>query len=322
LWIVLAIIFARGLSQIVNPTEPVTSGDGTAGATWPDAATAAFALDFARTYLSFSGDGDPDELSAAYNQTVEAFFTPDLQGDISEQAELPGNGVQQLYFGGQVVDAASLDADHAVLTVDALIQQEVPGDGDREPFSGQKRVFLTVPIGRDGNGDLALFANPGVVAEAPTGEPSTLDAIDVAEPGSADITDTTTRFLAEYLAGGGAGDLERFVAPGARVQPFEGGFKLNEPLISVEQVGGELDTPSTRSLLVSASVEDQTTGTTYVWQYFIDVNQQLDRWYVTQIKGGIGGPASVVPAPTADDSAAGAPESTSTTSTSEPTGSE
>jgi hypothetical protein len=318
LWLVLGIIFARGLSQVINPTEPVVPADDTPTATWPDDAATAFALDFARTYFTFSGDGEPEVLTAEHNAAVELFFTPSLQGDIAEQAILPGEGVQQVYYDGQVIEAETLDTDHAVLTVEALVQPEVPGSDKREAFSGQKRIFLAVPIGRDENGDLGVYAHPAVVAEPQTGEPSTLNTESLDDPGADEISDLADRFLDSYLSGAGIGDLKFFIAPGSEVQPFAGGFRLTD-VQSVEQVGGDGDIATARSLLVTVAARDQTTDVEYTWQYLIDV-ERLDRWYVTRIKGGPGGEA-VTAAPTAAETppaeAAGGDETTG-----EPAGSE
>lgn len=318
LWVVLAIIFARGLSQILNPTEPVVEGDAAATSDWPNAAAGAFALDFARTYFSFSGDGEPQKLTEQYNATVERFLTPELRGDIAQQAVLPGEGIQQLYYSGEVVGAETMDSDHAVLTVEALIQQDVPGSKDVAAFSGQKRIFLTVPIGRDDSGNLALFAHPSLVAAAPTGSPSILDTADVDDPGARDISDLSERFLGDYLSGVEAGKLKFYLAPGTQLPPLEGGYRLVTPLQSVEQIGEGSDTA--RSLVVTANVLDQTTNVKYTWQYLIDVVQR-DRWYVTRIEGGPGEAAvTISDVAAADDSAAGTGGSTTTT-TSEPTGS-
>lgn len=312
LWLVLGIIFARGIAQIVNPDEPVV-GDTAAGVEWPDAATDAFALDFARTYLSFSGEGNPEKLTLEHNATVEQFFTPELRADIAAQAMLPGGGVQQLYYSGEVIGAEPVDPDHALLTVEALIQQDVPRSKDRPAFAGQKRIFLGVPVGRDEAGRLALYAHPSLVAEAPTGKPTMLDATDVGEPGATEISDVVERFLGAYLSGAETGDLRLYLLPGAQLPPLDGGYRLLD-LQSVEQFGEDLDDETTRSLIVTADVRDQTTGVIYTWQYLLDVEQR-DRWYIASIEGGPGEVAAPAPAPAAEDSSAEAEDGSTTAST-------
>lgn len=313
LWLVLGIIFARGLGQIINPDEPVAPSV-VASESWPDAQAEAFALDFARTYLSFSGKGDPDVLTEDYNATVEKFLTPDLRGDIAAQAELPGQGVQQLYYSGEVTATDTVGPDHALITVEALVSQQVPGGERRAEFSGQKRMFLVVPVGRDGGGHLAVYGHPSLVAEPPTGQPETLDTVSVADPGAGEIEDLVERFLGDYLSGAEAGALNFYLAPEAQVPPLEGGYRLLE-VTSVAQLDDDEQTDTERSLVVTASVRDQTTDVIYNWQYLIGVEQR-DRWYVTAVEGGSGvslGPAAATPAPDAGNE---------TTTTTEPTGSE
>ena len=311
-WAVLAIIFARGLSQIISPDEPIAP-TVLAEKSWPDAQSEAFALDFARTYLSFSGDGAADRLTEDYNATVERYFTPDLRSDIATPAELPGHGVQQLYYSGEVTATQTVDSDHALITIEALISQDVPAGKRRAAFSGQKRVFLIVPVGRDGGGHLAIYAHPSVVAEPPTGAPDTLDTVSVADPGADEIEDLVKRFLGDYLSGAEAGALNFYLTPDAEVPPFEGGYRLID-VSDVQQLDDDEQTDTQRALLVTANVRDQTTDATYEWQYLIDV-RQLDRWYVTGVRGGSGtalGPAAATPAA----------DSESGTTTNEPAGSQ
>src|SRR4051812_50225444 len=81
LWLLVLVLLLRGLAGVVVPREaaPTAPVVKASPMVWPDDAARAFAADFARAYLGFSGD---PEASA---RAVHAFVSPELASSVAPQ---------------------------------------------------------------------------------------------------------------------------------------------------------------------------------------------------------------------------------------------
>jgi Conjugative transposon protein TcpC len=256
LWAFVVLVLARGLGEILGPgwdrLAPPVSG---AGARTPDDPARAFAVGFARAYLTADGS---------------------LRGYVPDQ--LAARGLPERQTGQPVaVAAATVAAERRLSLHRVLITVACELDG-----SASTR-YLAVPVAKDAGGRLAVFAAPALVAgpevaDAVVEEPSPLEG-----PEAPSIERLAERFLARYLSAGDAGGLGYLTIPGARIEPAGPDLELVE-VVSVGESGpGQL---GRRTVLVELRARDGATRAVYPLEYRLDLVRR-DRWYVAGVRGAL-----------------------------------
>ena len=123
---------------------------------------------------------------------------------------------------------------------------------------------------------------PGQVAAPPTAELPKLGVGSFTHPDEDDpTTDTIARFFSALLAG--QGDLERYMAPGARLRPVEPSPYAS---VSVERVAfkatAKANDDGARTAQVEVAAVDRA-GRTQVFHYALELAVRAGRWEVTQL---------------------------------------
>jgi len=253
LWALVGLLLLRGISGVL--TEPRRADTATADhSTLSDPATAAFAVRFARTYLS---EPSPQALA------------PYLAPGTSAPAHL-GSGAGTQVEQAEVAGIRDLGGGQAIVTVACEL-----GDA--------RTLYLAVPIVREGAGEVAAQGVPALVA-GPAGVAGSVEAPRALAGSDAEaIADLVRRFLPVYLSASDPGDLSYLLAPGATVTPPGGGFELLA-VASVKQLGdGE---GSRRTALAAIRVRDAATGAVYPLAYRLQLLRR-DRWYVEAVEGAL-----------------------------------
>jgi hypothetical protein len=263
LWCVVAILLLRGASDVMAVQEPapVKREPQTVATGWPDDAARAFAVGFARAYLSHE-----PKRPGGYARALERFVAPELAASVLPQFD--PDSPEQVVRDATVARAWRVDDGHALITVAATLEAE--------------RVstrYLTVPVARDSDGglvvsDLPSFAPPpelGRDAKAAELEPLTGAA-------RAEVEDVLSRFFEAFLAGDSA-QLEYLVPAGVRIAALE------EPheLVAVSSIGqlGAGDGRE-RTVLALVRARDAGTGVVYGLRYRLRLVRG-DRWYVAAV---------------------------------------
>ncbi len=250
IWTVLGLLLVRGVLAEPNATTPTPQRT----AEGVDPASAAFAVRYARTYLS-----DPSSAALApflaEGVRVES-GTPPQDGDEVAQAE--------------VSNSQELGGGRSVLTVAAELRDA-------------RTLYLAVPIVREGAGEVAALGAPSIVAApggagADSGErPQAL-----AGPDAEAIGGLVAKFLPEYLSASEAGSLSYLLAPGATVAPLGGAVALDRVTGTAQLGAGE--GPS-RIVIATARVSDPESGAAYPVSYRLEVVAAGGRWYVAGVEG-------------------------------------
>lgn len=253
LWALVGLLLLRGISGVL--TEPRRADRATAGhSTLSDPATAAFAVRFARTYLS-----EPSP------QALAPFLAPGT----SAPAHL-GSGAGAQVEQAEVAGVRDLGSGQAIVTVACEL-----GDA--------RTLYLAVPIVREGAGEVAAQGVPALVA-GPAGVAGSVESPRaLAGPDAEAIAELIRRFLPVYLSASDPGDLSYLLAPGATVTPPGGGFELLA-VASVKQLGG--GEGSRRTALAAVRVRDAATGAVYPLAYRLQLLRR-DRWYVEAVEGAL-----------------------------------
>jgi hypothetical protein len=261
LWLFVLVLLLRGLASVMEPREPaaVVQEPRAATPSWPDDDTRAFAVDFARAYLSYSPTR-PDASAAA----VQAFAAPELANSIAP--EYDDRARKRSVGSVTVARTARLDARHALVTVAATVE------GDRTAR------YLTVPVARDATGGLVVSDLPSFAA-APSRaalDPPATEPLPVSERTA--IDPVVSRFLRAYLAGDSSG-LEYLVPAGVGITAP----KLRHELVDVTSLS--LAAPASgreRVVLAAVRARDKQGGAVFSLQYRLRLVQR-DRWYVAAV---------------------------------------
>jgi hypothetical protein len=253
LWALVGLLLLRGISGVL--TEPGRADSAAVkGNGYSDPATAAFAVRFARTYLS-----EPSP------QALAPLLAPGTSAPAHHGSDA-GAGVEQ----AEVAGIRDLGHGQAIVTVACTL-----GDA--------RTLYLAVPIVREGAGEVAAQGVPAVVA-GPAGVGESVETPRaLAGPDAGAIDELARRFLPVYLSASDSGDLSYLLTPEATVTPLGGGFELLA-VASVKQLGGS-EGPS-RTVLASANVRDSTTGAVYPVAYRLQLRRR-DRWYVQAVEGAL-----------------------------------
>lgn len=251
IWTVLGLLLLRG--ALVEPgagaPPPRQSTEGV------DPASAAFAVRFARTYLT-----DPSAAALA------PFLAEGVQVGNGHPPESGAGEVAQAEVSG----AEDLGGGRWVLTVAAELRDA-------------RVLDLAVPIVREKAGEVAALGAPSIVA-APgsAGADSSERPQSLAGPDAGAIGELVSKFLPEYVSASDAGSLSYLLAPGAAVAPLGGAVAL-EALTGVTQLGSG-EGPS-RVLIAAARVSDPASGAAYPVAYRLEVMKAGGRWYVAGVQG-------------------------------------
>jgi hypothetical protein len=264
LWIAIALVLVRGTLDIARPARIEEGGSPQAvresDRAFPDREALAFAVGFARAYLTFS-PGRADD----HARSLEAFLAPTLERHAG--LVLPATGRGQSVAQATVARVQRLDARRALVTVAAELTRA----------SGIR--YLTVPVARDEGGALAVFDYPSFAAA-----PRRSLATEEEERGPLGryerpaIEALLRRFFPAYHAGP-ADALAYFASPRVRLGAVAGPYAHVE-LLDV----AELARPAPRRVLVAADVRarDATTGALYLLRYRVLLERD-ERWYVVAI---------------------------------------
>ena len=179
LWFVVAVLLIRGAADMLERTAPAAAGEGppAGGVAWPDDEARAFAVEFARVYLSYS-PRDPE----LYAGAARAMAAPEIADSVAPE---PGDKAR-----GRVVGAATvartvrLDGRHALITVAA----------------GGRR-YVTVPVARDAVGGLAVYDLPSFAPPPAAGAVEAATSETLSPPEREEIGDVLERFFGAFLAG-------------------------------------------------------------------------------------------------------------------------
>jgi hypothetical protein len=252
LWAVLGLLLVRGAGSVLaGPPkgEPAARPTGLS-----DPATSAFAVRFARAYLSGASSKELAPLLAPGSAVPP------------RGAAVPGVGVEQ----AEVAGSEAAGDGQAIVTVACEL-------------ADARTVYLAVPTVRDGVGGVAATGAPAVVAgSAGVGEGVEAPR-PIAGPDAAAIAELVRRFLPAYFSATDPADLSYLLASGAAVVPPGNGLRL-ERVVAVKQVGdGE---GGRRTVLAGVRLSDPLSGATFPLTYRLDVARH-GRWYVDRVEGAL-----------------------------------
>ena len=252
LWALVGLLLLRGITGVLTEPRRADQG-GTTQVSAGDPATAAFAVRFARTYLS-----EPSP------QALAPFLAP------GASAPAFGSGADARVEQAEVAGIRDLGGGEAIVTVACQLDDA-------------RTLYLAVPIVRGDAAEVAAQGVPAIVA-GPAGVGEGVEAPrPLAGPDAGAIAELVRRFLPVYLATTSPGDLSYLLAPEAVVTPPGGGFEL-VAVTSVKQLrDGE---GSRRTALVTARVRDAATGAVYPLAYRLGLVRR-DRWYVQRVEGAL-----------------------------------
>ncbi len=267
LWGFVLLVFVRGVGDIMrgDPERAghAQAGPGGAALSFPDDEARAFALQFARAYLTFT---------PRHPEYHEISVRPYLAQDLREDAalELPTRGPSQTVTSAAVARAQPAGRDRALVTVAATVLNRTI-----------TTRYLTVPVARDSHGGLVVFDYPSFSSPPPEGAVSS-DPPAALSSGSAEIQDLLRRFFAAYLDAQSIDQLSYFLTRTANVTALAQRYQLRE-IVSFAQLG-EGEGPH-RTVLVTLRARDPDTSVSYTLRYRVELVRQ-DRWYVNEIEGG------------------------------------
>lgn len=261
LWAGVALIFWRGVGEIVSP-RPAAVRPALTSATpsWPDGEARAFAVAYARALLAPGG-------SRSERQAVLARFSSQ---SLSDQAvpQAPSRSPGAAVADATVAREVPLGDSRAILTVAIFTE------------AGRRR-YLAVPVARDERGGLAVYDLPWYVSPPPLGVAEPPAVTPLSGPSQHAVEELARRFLIAYIHDD-RGTLAYLVAPGAYVAPIGAGMWVEQ----IEEIGRLSGSPARGMLLaVTARVRDRMTKTAHRQRFRIKV-AHADRWLVTAVIGG------------------------------------
>jgi Conjugative transposon protein TcpC len=256
LWFVLALLLVRGAADVLGPSAGAAAGQGSParGVAWPDDEARAFAVEFARVYLSYS-----PQKPRLYADAARAMVAPELADAVAP--EFDENARTRVVGAATVARTVRLDARRALITVAA----------------GDER-YLTVPVAQDEEGGLAVYDLPsfappparGAVAVAP------LDAL--SGPEREAIRDVLERFFGAFLAGDTRA-LTYFVPAGVPMAALGRRHELVD-VVSLSPSGPERG--RARDVLATVRARDVASRAVYALRYRLRLVRG-DRWLVAEV---------------------------------------
>ena len=268
LWGALLLILVRGVGTILSGDPESTTRAQAVGSpstqAFPDDEARAFAVQFARAYLTYTPE-HPDYHELA----VRPFLAAPLRENGA--LELPTRGPSQTVSAATVARAKALGGNRALVTVAATVVNRTV-----------TTRYLTVPVARDRAGGVIVYDYPAFSSPPPAGsvtadKPEPLDG-----PGAKEIPDLLRRFFAAYLDGRQLSDLSYFLTRDARVTPLAQRYRLRD-VLGVSKAGE--GAARKRAVLVTVRARDVETRADYTLRYRVELVQR-DRWYVQALEGG------------------------------------
>lgn len=251
IWTVLGLVLVRGV--LAGPATSTPAPQRAAVSIDPK--SAAFAVRFARTYLT-----DPSAAALA------PFLAEGVRVGNGTPPGSDGAAVAQ----AEVSDSEELGGGRSVLTVACDLRDA-------------RTLYLAVPIVRSKAGEVAVLGAPSIVAApgvAGVGSDERPQPLAGADAGA--IAELVEKFLPEYLAASDGAALSYLLAPGAAVTPLGGALQL-EGSVGVKQLGsGE---GASRAVLAAAQVSDPASGALYPVVYRLELVKGGGRWYVDAVEG-------------------------------------
>jgi hypothetical protein len=263
LWCVVAMLLLRGASDVMAVQEPapVQREPQTVATAWPDDAARAFAVGFARAYLSY----EPKQPGATA-RALERFVAPELAASVLPQFEPDGPG--QVVRDATVARAARVDARHALITVAVTL------DAGRVSTR-----YVTVPVARDAAGGLVVSDLPSFAPPVQLGRDSGAAELEpLTGVARAEVEDVLTRFFDSFLSGDSV-QLEYLVPAGVRIAALEAPHEL-VAVSSIGQVGA--GDGRERTVLALVRARDAASGVVYGLRYRLRLVHG-DRWYVAAV---------------------------------------
>jgi hypothetical protein len=243
---------AASARYAIAPPAPAVASAPTGQLPQPEMAAAAYAVLFARRYLTWSA-AEPQASASA----LEAFVGPSMEGGAGLQ--LPSGGEQHVEWAEAVQQRLAAPGEY-VYTIAA--QTSLAG-----------LVYLTVPIARTASGALALAGYPAFVG-APATLPAELPAHlrEVSDPALATVV---RRALRNYLAAS-ASELAADLTPDARV---------SLPTMALTLDGVErLDWAQQGSAVLATVQAQEERGVHYTLAYELDVQLEQGRWEISAVQ--------------------------------------
>ncbi len=240
LWCLVALLLLRGASDVFATGEPQRAAPAArpATASWPDDQARAFAVDFARAYLTTSRR-DPEQ----YSRGVLRFVSPELGDAIVPQ--LARRGQDEAVQDAMVAHSGRVDAGHALVTVAAATVWH----------GGSATRFLTIPVARDARGGLAVYDLPSFAAPPARGQPETPAREPLSATERSQVEGVLVRFFRAYLSAR-SDDLEYLLAGTARI----GAIAQPSELVGLDSISE--DGPQSargRQLVVALRARDEQT---------------------------------------------------------------
>jgi hypothetical protein len=256
LWLLVIVLLLRGLASLFATDTPraTTPKRATAAApVWPDDEARTFAAGFARAYLGYSPKR-PDDLGR--------FVAPELVDTVAP--DVPDGVKPATVANVSVARTAKLDAEHALVTVAAVVNGETH--------------YLAVPVARDARGGLVVSDPPSLVAPPARGVVDAPELEPVAAGEQAGIEDVLQRFFSAYLAGDARG-LTYLLTPGTRV----GALAQRYELLSVTSLALAAPAKGDRRVVwATVRARDAGTKASYGLRYRVTLVRS-DRWYVAAV---------------------------------------
>jgi len=255
LWALVGLLLLRGLAGVLSEPQPATPVAADRGH-FNDPATAAFAVRFARTYLS--------------EPTPEALAPYLAPGASAPTHAGTGSGAGAPVEQAEVAGIRDLGGGEAIVTVACTLDDA-------------RTLYLAVPIVREDAAEVAAQGVPAIVA-GPAGVGEGVEAPrPLAGSDGEEIAELVRRFLPVYLSASSPGDLAYLLAPTATVTPPGAGLEL-AAVASVKQLGG--GEGAQRTAVAAVRVRDAATGAIYPLDYRLQLVRR-DRWYVEAIEGAL-----------------------------------
>jgi hypothetical protein len=259
LWCVVGLLLVRGAGDVMAGAEgSVSTAPRVVGPVWPDDEARAFAVDFARAYLTFA-QRDP----RSYARAVHRLVSPELADSVLPRfARRSTQRVQDAV----VARVQRIDARHALVTVAATV-------------TGRSvATYLAVPVARDHRGGLTVYDLPSFAPAPERGQVDVVESQALASDEREAIEDVVTRFMRSFLAGRDD-ELEYFVPAHARITAVAQPYEL-VALNAVAQLGAE--TGPKRTVLATVRARDRRSRAIYALRYRLELLRR-DRWYVAAV---------------------------------------
>ncbi len=261
LWAFVLLVLVRGIGAILSPPpEPRAQPTPSAQQRWPGDAAGAYAVSFAKAYLTWT-----PKSPEFHEQAVKPYLASRLRAGAG--LEVPDEGRYQVVEEATVAGAHALGRDRALVTVAATV-------------SGRQTTnrHLTVPVARDRRGGLVVYDYPSFSAPPARAAVADERTRNLPREDARAVEDVLDRFFRAFL-GGRSSDLDYFLPSGTRLAAVRQRYELDE-IVGLEQLA--TSERRDRTVLAVVRARDTATDATYLLRYRIDLVLR-DRWYVARL---------------------------------------